>query len=280
MASRRRWLLRAEGVSAMFVDTHLHLDDERYAADRADVVARSAAAGVTQMITIGTNLTNSRAAIALAEQFPGVYAAVGVHPNEAADWDDQSLETLRALAQHPKVVAIGEIGLDYYWERVAHDQQAQVFQAQLGLARALGKPVIIHDREAHGDVLATLQTWVQEAPPTGAPGVLHCFSGDDALAATALALGFFLGVDGPLTFKNARGLQALVAGLPLDRLLIETDAPYLAPHPYRGQRNEPAYVVGVAQAVATLHHCSLEHVATMTTTNARRLFGLPAEAYP
>lgn len=263
----------------MLIDTHLHLDDHRFDADRDEVVARAAAAGVTQMITIGTTLDDSRAAIALAERYPGVFAAVGIHPNEATRWEGAAtLTALREMAQHPKVVAIGEIGLDYYWEKAPHDLQAEVLRAQLGLAHEIGKPVIIHDRDAHADLMAILREWAGGLTRERPPGVLHFFSGDAAMAAEALDLGFSLGVDGPLTFKNARELQALVAGLPLDRLLVETDAPYLAPHPHRGQRNEPAFVGEVARALATLHGRSLDEVMTKTTENARKLFGMSAEA--
>lgn len=262
----------------MLVDTHLHLDFHQFDDDRSAVVERAVEAGVTRMITIGTDLESSRAAVALAERYTEVYAAVGVHPNDSADWDpDETPAALRALADHPKVVAIGEIGLDYYWERVSHEQQARVFQAQLDLAATLGLPVIIHDRDAHADIMATLRAWVSERGSGVARGVLHFFSGDREMAEEALALGFYLGVDGPITFKKAGEMQSLVKSLPLERLLVETDAPFLAPHPYRGKRNEPAYVVEVARKIAELQERPLSEVAAQTTRNAQALFGLEVE---
>ncbi|HBY96604.1 MAG TPA: hydrolase TatD [Chloroflexi bacterium] len=259
----------------MLIDTHVHLDFHQFDRDRDAVIGRAAEAGVMQMITIGTDLATSRAAIGLAERYAGVFAAVGVHPNDSAAWDPiETPAELRALAAHPKVVAIGEIGLDYYWERVPHDHQARVFQQQLELAAERDLPVVIHDREAHADLMTILRQWVSDVTPRRRRGVLHFYSGDRAMADEALALGFCLGVDGPITYKNATELQALVAGLPLDRLLLETDAPFLAPQPYRGKRNEPAYVVEVARKVAELQGCSLGTVATQTTRNARALFGL------
>lgn len=262
----------------MLVDTHLHLDFHQFDDDRDAVVERAAEAGVTQMITIGTDLATSRAALALAERYPGVFAAVGVHPNDSADWSRrQARSTLRTMATSPKVVAIGEIGLDYYWEKVPPDYQARVFRDQLDLAAELGLPVVIHDREAHADLMTILRQWVSDVTPQRAAGVLHCFSGDRAMAKEALELGFFLGIDGPITYKNARELQALVATLPLDRLLIETDAPFLTPQPYRGKRNEPAYIVEVARKVADLQGCPFDAVATQTTANARALFGLVSD---
>lgn len=254
------------------IDTHLHLDFDAFDADRDQVVERAVATGVIRMITIGINRETSRRAVALAEQYEAVYAAVGIHPNDAGEWDESAKAELRHLAAHPKVVAIGEIGLDYYWDRVPRDRQQAVFRAQLDLAAELGLPVIIHDREAHADVLRVVQAWAAEAAPGERQGVFHCFSGDEEMARRALDLGFFIGVDGPVTFKNARRLQALVAALPLDRLLLETDAPFLTPHPYRGKRNEPAYVRLVAEKVAELHGGSLAEVAQTTTQNAQRLF--------
>ncbi len=254
------------------IDTHLHLDFDAFDDDREAVIERALAAGVQRMMTIGINRATCRRAVALAERYEPVYAAVGIHPNDATEWNDDAERELRDLVQHPKVVAIGEIGLDHYWKRVPHDVQKQVFRAQLALAADLQLPVIIHDREAHEDVLHILREWVNSGQAPTPPGVLHCFSGDRAMAEEALALGFYLGIDGPVTFKNARHLQALVADLPLDRLLVETDAPFLTPHPYRGKRNEPAYVRLVAEKIAELQTCSIETVARQTTRNAERLF--------
>lgn len=258
----------------MLIDTHLHLDFHQYDEDRDQVIERALEAGVTQMITIGTSLATSQRAVELSDQFQSVWAAVGIHPNDATEWSRDAETTLRQLARHPKVVAIGEIGLDYYWDRVSPPIQQRAFDEQLALAADLGLPVIIHDREAHEDVMCTLRRWVKTLTDDAPRGVLHFFSGDIKMAQEAIKLGFYLGTDGPVTFKKARDLQSVVAALPLERLLIETDAPFLAPHPRRGRRNEPAYVSYVAQKVADLQHITLEEVAKQTTVNARSLFGL------
>jgi len=260
------------------VDTHVHLDLTEFENDREAVIARAVEAGVTQMITIGVTLETSQAAVALADAHPGVYAAVGVHPHTARHWDTAASIALRDLATRPNVVAIGEIGLDYYRDRSPRSDQRRAFRAQLDLAHDLGKPVIVHDREAHGDTLRILTEWTEENRPEKRVGVLHCFSGDQELAAAVLDLGFCLGFDGPVTYKNATRLRDLASQIPTDRILVETDSPYLTPHPYRGQRNEPAYVRLVAEAIARVHHMDLPAFARQTTRNARWLFGLPATA--
>jgi TatD DNase family protein len=256
----------------MLVDTHCHLDFDRFEGDRDEVVARAAAAGVSRIVVPALDLDNAPAVLALAERYEAVYAAVGVHPNSAAGWRDAWVETLRDLAAHEKVVAIGEIGLDYYWDRTPHDTQHQAFARQLELAAELALPVIVHNREASEDVLRLLLA----SPLTGrgAPGVLHSFSAPPQIAAEALAAGYYLGFTGPLTFKKSEELRAIAATAPLDRLLVETDAPFLAPHPHRGQRNEPAYVALVAAQLAALHDREPAAMAAQTTTNASRLFGL------
>lgn len=261
------------------VDSHCHLTWNSFDADRPEVIARAAAAGVTRLVTIGTDLESSRQSVALARAYPGVYAAVGIHPNDLGEQTPSLLAELSALAADPHVVAIGEIGLDYYWERVPHPIQQTAFEVQLALAAAVGKPVIIHDREAHADVMATLRAWVhadatRQSALAGRRfwGVLHSFSGDLAMAQEALTWPFLLSFAGPVTFKNAQALHALVAQLPLDRLLLETDAPFLTPHPQRGQRNEPARVVLVAEAAARLLGRPLADVAAQTTATAREFF--------
>ncbi len=267
-----------------FVDTHCHLDLRQFDADRDAVIERAAAAGVTRIINPSIDLDSCRRALALADRHPGVYAAVGVHPNDCGDFDDATLKTLRELARHPKVVAIGEIGLDYYWEKVAHEQQRDALRAQLGLAAALGLPVILHAREsAHGpaacvaDLLWEIEQWWpairKQRGEDGIFGVWHAFSGDSADAQRACAAGLVLGLGGPITFQNARRLHALAADLRLDRTLLETDAPYLAPHPYRGQRNEPAYIPLIAEGLAQRCGASLADVAASTTETANRCFG-------
>lgn len=260
----------------MLVDTHCHLDFHQFDADRDDVVRRAAEAGVAVIVNPATDLASSRRAIALAERYPGVYAQVGVHPNDSADFDATTLEELRRLAAHPKVVAIGEIGLDYYWERVPHGQQHAAFEAQLELAAELDLPVVIHCRDAHADLRDVLRKWVPGAQKRRGSdamlGVLHAYSGDLALAEEAFSWNMVLSLGGPVTFRNAKGLHGLVAALPLQRLMLETDAPYLAPHPYRGQRNEPAYLVLIAESMAALQRVSPAEVAKQTTALALRVF--------
>lgn len=256
----------------MLVDTHCHLDFDRFDEDRDGVLWRAAEAGVARIVVPAIDLDNARTVLALAEAHEMVYAAVGVHPNSAAGWQAGWMDALRELAFHEKVVAIGEIGLDYYWERTPHAVQHEAFAAQSALAAELGLPVIVHNREASEDVLRILLA----SPLAGreAPGVLHSFSAGPEIAERALAEGFYLGFTGPLTFKKAGELRAIAASAPLDRLLVETDAPFLAPHPHRGQRNEPAYVTFVAEQLAKLHGITPEAMAAQTTENARRLFGL------
>ncbi|AOH48792.1 hydrolase TatD [Selenomonas sp. oral taxon 920] len=252
-----------------FIDTHAHLYDERYDDDRAEMIARAAAAGVTQIISMGDTMAASAQVVADAEQYPTLYAAVGVHPESACVLTDAERAQLLTWAKHPKVVAIGEIGLDYYWEKdpKVRALQRELFVTQLNLARAAGLPVCIHDREAHGDTLAILQ-----AAGRDLTGVLHCYSGSLETARELWKLGYYIGVDGPLTFKNAGKLPAIVREAPQESLLIETDSPYLAPVPKRGKRNEPAYVVHVAAKIAELRGETVEEVARYTTENARRLY--------
>ncbi|MDH4136229.1 MAG: TatD family hydrolase [Anaerolineae bacterium] len=270
----------------MLIDTHAHLDFPQFDADRQEVITRSQEAGVGIIVNAGAGLEASRAGVALAETYPQVYAAVGVHPHEAKTLNEDVLKELRALAQHPRVVAIGEIGLDYYRDLSPRPVQRQAFQQQLALARELGKPIIVHDREAHQDVMSALRRWVRDGYQPSATshqlsaighqpvGVMHCFSGDLAMAREVIEMGFYISIPGPVTFANARRLPELVRTLPLERLLIETDCPYLTPHPHRGKRNEPAYVRLVAEAIAQIKGIPLEQVARLTTANARALFGL------
>jgi TatD DNase family protein len=214
----------------------------------------------------------------LAESHDTIYATVGVHPHNAKTVDGATLATLRELAQRPKVVAIGEIGLDFYRDLSPRNVQRRAFQAQLGWAAKIGKPVVIHDRDAHDEILEILTDWANGPAPVpldGRLGVLHTFSGDLAMAEKAIDLGFYISISGPVTYSNARQLPDIVRALPLDRLLVETDCPYLAPHPYRGKRNEPAHVQWVAKRIAELKNQSFEDVAAATTANAQRLFDLP-----
>jgi TatD DNase family protein len=262
--------------SSWLVDTHCHLDLRQFDGDREEVIARAEAAGVRILVNPGIDLDSSKRAVALAERHADIYAAVGVHPNECAEFDARTLAVLREMASRPKVVAIGEIGLDYYWNRVDHDQQKRALRAQVELAGELGLPVILHSRESNADLLCELSQWGAAIRKTrgaaGMIGVWHAFSGGAADAHIAYELGLALGVGGPVTFLNARRLRELAPELRPDRMLLETDAPYLAPHPHRGRRNEPGYVPLVAQALAALLDTTVEAVAAQTTATALGCF--------
>jgi TatD DNase family protein len=263
----------------VLIDSHCHLDLEQFDADRDQVWARAQAAGVRWLVVPGIDLAQNRQALALAERQPHWYTAVGVHPNSADSFDAGTAAALRELAAHDKVVAIGEIGLDYYWDKVPPEQQRRAFVQQLELAAELGLPVIIHSREANADVAAVLRAWVagdhfRASPLAQRPfaGVLHAFSGDLALAEEAYSWGFALSLGGPVTFRNAHALHALSPQLRLDRLMLETDAPYLTPHPLRGQRNEPAHLALVVEQLARLYAVTPAAVAAATTRVAQRFF--------
>jgi TatD DNase family protein len=266
-------------------DTHCHLDLGKFDADRREVIDRALAAGLTRILVPGITLTSSREAVKLAESLPNLFAAVGVHPNDSADFAPQTIPALRALAASPRVVAIGEIGLDYYWEAAPRDHQHRVLQEQLNLAAELKLPVVLHVREKDDapdgdcarDLVQILEQWagrlrVEKNPLAERPGVLHSFSGTRQTAEKAIALNFYIGVTGPLTYKNAEKRREVIGALPLDRLLLETDAPFLAPLPKRGQRNEPAFVMFTLEKLATLHSVTPDQVAETTTSNAARLF--------
>ena len=250
----------------MLVDSHCHLDFPDFAAERDAVVARARAAGVGTMLTIGTRLDQFPGVRAIAEAEPDIWCSVGAHPHEAADHAATTADDLVALATHPRVVGIGETGLDYHYDHSPRDVQERVFRAHIAASRQSGLPLIIHAREADDDVALILR---QEAAP---PGVMHCFSSGRGLAEAALALGFCISISGIVTFRNADELRAIVRDIPLDRLLVETDAPYLAPVPHRGKRNEPAHVAVTAAAVAALKGVEPEGLAAATTDNFFRLF--------
>lgn len=315
------------------IDTHTHLDYPEFDADRDEVIRRAAEAGVTRIISIGTNLESSRRAIALSEKYEGVFASVGIHPNDCAEANDDAITRLRDLAKHPKVVAIGETGLDYHYlpskikssnrgEVIANpsphvggygngnyeadaahkSRQADFFRSQLGLAEELGKPVIIHQRDSYDDVVKLIEEFqgrgsrggdaaptesatsienrggeavpTENAAPIRRRGVFHCFGESWERAERVLALGFNISFTGILTFKNAASLREVAARLPLERVMVETDCPFLAPHPHRGKRCEPAHTRLVAEQLATVKGCSLEEVARITTATARNLFGI------
>ena len=250
----------------MLVDSHCHLDFPDFAAERDAVVARARAAGVGTMLTIGTRLDQFPGVRAIAEAEPDIWCSVGAHPHEAADHAATTADDLVALATHPRVVGIGETGLDYHYDHSPRDVQERVFRAHIAASRQSGLPLIIHAREADDDVALILR---QEAAP---PGVMHCFSSGRGLAEAALALGFCISISGIVTFRNADELRAIVRDIPLDRLLVETDAPYLAPVPHRGKRNEPAHVAVTAAAVAALKGVEPGVLAAATTDNFFRLF--------
>ena len=253
------------------IDTHAHIDGEAFDADRAAVVDRALENGVEAIINMGDTLESSARSVQLTEEFPAVYAGVGIHPEEAFPMTGADDDRLAAWAALPKVVAIGEIGLDYYWEKDSEKRELQkrIFIRQLDLARQLHLPVCIHDRDAHGDTLAILKK-----EGRGIRGVLHCYSGSWEMARELLKMDWYFGIDGPLTFKNAAKLPEIVQRLPQERILVETDCPYMAPVPMRGKRNEPAFVRYVAQRAAELRQEELAVFAAATTKNAEDLYGI------
>jgi len=252
-----------------FIDTHCHLTDEKFSADLIEVFERAKNFGVEKIINFGSTLIDSAEVIELSKKFAGMFAGIGVHPEEVSDWTKDSAEKIFELAKNEKVVAIGEIGLDYHWEKNSEGKilQQKIFVEQLDIARQLNLPVCIHEREAHGDCLKILQTEGKNLR-----GVLHCYSGSLEMAKEVWKLGWLIGIDGPLTFKNSAKLPEIVQAAPSEMLLLETDAPYLAPTPYRGKRNEPAYLIEIAKKFSELRGESLELVAEYTTKNAENLY--------
>jgi TatD DNase family protein len=257
------------------VDSHCHLDGLKFTDDREAVIERALAAGVERMLSIGSGdgPPDLEAAIRIADQYAPVWATVGVHPHDAAAADDATMRELAALLRHPKVVGLGEIGLDYHYDHSPRDVQKAVFRDQLAIAKITGVPVIIHTREAWDDTFAILE---EHWAPAGLPGIMHCFSGGVAEAERSMKMGFFISIAGVVTFPKSDELRAAAKAMPDDRLLVETDSPYLAPVPYRGKRNEPSYVVETAKRVAAERGVTYEEVCRMTTENFDRLF--PAAA--
>ncbi|MDO4972880.1 MAG: TatD family hydrolase [Eubacteriales bacterium] len=252
----------------MYFDTHAHYDDRAFDADRDTLLEAVHAAGVERIVDPGCTRASSRAALALAERFPFVYAAVGIHPEELDDSTPEALEEIAALAEHPKCAAIGEIGLDYYWDAEHKEAQKLLFRQQIALALELDKPVIVHDREAHGDSLAIVRDY------PGLRGVFHCFSGSAEMAQELLRRGWYLGFDGPVTYKNARKTLEVLDICPLERILIETDSPYLSPVPNRGKRNDSRNLRYIAAAIAERKGITPEELAAVTLENGRRLFAI------
>lgn len=263
------WERGAEGIA--LVDTHAHIDGEDFDDDREEMLARAKQAGVVAVVTFGDTMEASARAVCLAAAHENVFAGVGVHPENAYPFTKDDDDRLAAWTKGKKIVAVGEIGLDYYWEKDEEKRKLQqkMFVRQLALARDFDLPVCIHDREAHGDLMAILKTEGRKNR-----GVIHCFSGSWEMAKELLKLGWYIGVDGPLTYKNAAKLPEIVAKTPADRLLVETDCPYLSPLPYRGKRNEPAYVRITAARAAEIRGESLEDFAAQTTKNACEIYGL------
>jgi len=265
----------------VLVDSHTHIDMRLYNRDRDQVLERARGAGVAAVVDVGCDLDSSRAAIRLAAQYSEVFAALGFHPHSAAKMRDSDLERLSELAQHPKVVAIGEIGLDFYRNLSPREAQVEAFKKQLALARRLRLPVIVHCRDAQEEVLSILTEWVYGAGGVGRAGrakeplgVLHCFSGDRELSQRYIEMGFLLSIAGPITYSSSHALD-IAHHIPLDKLLIETDCPFLTPQPYRGKRNEPSNVTFVADRIGEIRGVPSDVVAEHTTANAVQLFGLP-----
>lgn len=254
----------------MYIDTHVHLNADQYDEDLQEVIDRALNSKVEKMVVIGFDRKTIKRAIRLAEQYDFIYAVVGWHPVDAIDCTDEDLEWIEQLAAHDKVVGIGETGLDYHWDKSPRDIQQQVFRKQIQLAKRVDLPIIIHNREATEDVLTILRE--EDAQQVG--GVMHCFGGSVETAQESIKMNFMISLGGPVTFKNAKKPKEVAAEIPLEHLMIETDAPYLAPHPYRGKRNEPSYVTLVAEEIARLKELPVETVAEATTKNAERFYKL------
>lgn len=256
----------------MYFDTHAHLSDGQLAADEAGVIERARAAGVTQMVAVGTTLQSSRACLAAAGRHAGVYASAGIHPNHSAEAAAEAWDAIVALTEEPKIVALGETGLDRYWDDAPFPVQQDYFDRHIRLSQATGLPFIVHMRECGDDVLAMLTEARRRGPLTG---VMHSFTGDAALAAACLDLGLYISFAGMVTYKKSDDLRAVAVTIPADRILVETDSPYLSPEPFRGQRpNEPARVVHTAECLAAARGVPLPEFAKQTTANARRWLGL------
>jgi len=254
----------------MLIDTHTHMNASQFDEDRDEAIGRAVDAGVKRIVNIGFDRETIPTCLALAEKYDFIYAAIGWHPVDAIDMQEGDLEWIESLTKHEKVVAIGEIGLDYYWDKSPKEVQDRVFREQIRLAKKLKLPIIIHNRDAHHDVVQTLRE--ENAAEVG--GIMHCYSGSWETAKQCLDMNFYISFGGPISYKNARQPKEVLAQVPLDRLLIETDAPYLTPHPFRGKRNETSYVRYVAEAAAEIRGISVEELERVTGENAVRLLGL------
>jgi TatD DNase family protein len=254
----------------MLFDTHVHLNAEQFNEDLEEVISRAKEAGVGKMVVVGFDRPTIEKAMELVEHYDFLYASVGWHPVDAIDMTDEDLAWIEELSSHPKVVALGEMGLDYHWDKSPKDVQKEVFRKQIHLAKKVKLPIIIHNREATQDIVDILRE--EGAEEVG--GIMHCFSGSPEIAQECVDMNFYISLGGPVTFKNAKKPKEVAKEIPLERLLIETDCPYLAPHPNRGKRNEPAYVKLVAEQIAELKGISLEEVEKITTENANKLFNI------
>jgi TatD DNase family protein len=253
----------------LLVDSHAHLDGKQFAHDLDETIERATANGISHILTIGCDLESSAKSIAMAEKYENIFAAVGVHPHDATEINDSALAKLRSMLSHPKVVALGEIGLDYYRDRSPREIQRSAFREQIRLAKEIGKPIIVHDRDAHEEVVQILK----EENASAVGGVLHCFSGDLNMAQQCLDLGFYLSFTGTITYPKNDAVREIIKEIPIDRMLVETDCPYLSPQKFRGKRNEPAYVRYTAEKMAEIKGLTIDDVARVTNRNCHNLFG-------
>ncbi|AND37683.1 MULTISPECIES: TatD family hydrolase [Cytobacillus] len=254
----------------MFFDTHAHLNAEQYNEDLQEVIDRALDEGISNIVVVGFDRPTIEKAMELTEKYDFIYASVGWHPVDAIDMTEDDLRWIEELSSHPKVVALGEMGLDYYWDKSPKDIQQEVFRKQIRLAKKVKLPIVIHNRDATADIVEILKE--EGAGEVG--GIMHCFSGSPEIAKECVDMNFFISLGGPVTFKNAKKPKEVADVIPLEKLLIETDCPYLTPHPFRGKRNEPSYVKLVAEQIAEIKGLSVEEVAQATTENAKKLFGI------
>lgn len=255
----------------MLIDSHAHLDDKRFDLDRDMIIKNLKSNGIDYIINVGADLKSSKSTVDLAKKYENIYGVVGIHPHSATELNDKAIETLTTFAKEEKIVAIGEIGLDFYYDHSPRDVQRSAFKIQIELAKKLDLPIVIHSRDADQETFDTLK----DAQDGNLRVLLHCYSGSVELASEYLKLGFYLSLGGPVTFKNARVPKEVARMVPLDRLLIETDSPYLTPEPYRGKRNEPMFVRYVAEQIAKIREISYEEIAKTTSRNAKQFFNIP-----
>ncbi len=258
------------------VDTHAHLDMSEFNSDLEVVLARAAQAGIKTILTIGIDLKSSRQAVELAQRYPGVYAAVGIHPHDAEGATQEDISQLETLAKSPRVVALGEMGLDFYRNTSSRDAQLRVFAWQLELANKTGLPIIIHCRQAVQDMLGILSRWSSESATVGPEGIIHCFNGDLTAVQSYIEMGFYLALGGYIGYPSSLSFREIIRDIPLDKLVLETDCPFLPPQQYRGKRNEPAYTLLTLQVLADIKKLSVEEVASQTTANARAVLKILA----